>query len=96
MPALTIVAHITAKPDAIDFVKAELEKLIAPTHAEEACIQYDLHQDNENPAHFMFFENWDSRELWQVHMNTPHLQNFVAVTEGKLEGLTIHEMTRIG
>ncbi|MEO1610025.1 MAG: antibiotic biosynthesis monooxygenase, partial [Pseudomonadota bacterium] len=26
----------------------------------------DLHQDNENPAHFMFYENWESRELWQM------------------------------
>ncbi|WP_416383486.1 putative quinol monooxygenase [Psychrobacter sp. 28M-43] len=27
------------------------------------CINYDLHQDNKNPAHFIFYENWASREL---------------------------------
>jgi quinol monooxygenase YgiN len=52
-----------------DFRRAE--KLIPITRAEEGCIQYDLHQDNEEPAHFLFYENWASRELWQIHMNSP-------------------------
>jgi len=53
--ALTIVATIEAKPDKIDLVKAELQKLIAPTLKEAGCIQYDLHQDNQNPAFFLIF-----------------------------------------
>ena len=73
MAKLTLVANITAKADKIDLVKAELEKLIDITRAEEGCLQYDLHQDNENPAHFMFYENWESRELWQAHMSAQHL-----------------------
>ncbi len=47
MSKLTIVAHITAKADKIEQVKAELEKLIAPTCEEEGCLQYDLHQDRD-------------------------------------------------
>ncbi len=54
MAQLTIVANITAKSDQIDLVKSELEKLIDITLAEEGCLQYDLHQDNENPSHFFF------------------------------------------
>jgi quinol monooxygenase YgiN len=56
MAKLTIVANIKAKADQIDLVKAELEKLIDITRAEEGCINYNLHQDNEKPAHFMFYE----------------------------------------
>ena len=63
MSKLTIVANITAKSDKIELVKAELEKLIPITRAEEGCINYDLHQDKGNPAHFLFYENWESREL---------------------------------
>jgi len=92
---LTIVAHITAKPDAIELVKAELEKLIDITRAEEGCLQYDLHRDNENPAHFMFYENWESRELWQAHMNNQHLKDFMAATDGAIDALTIHEMSHL-
>ena len=94
MPNLTIVAHIIAKADKIEPVKAELLKLIAPSREDQGCVQYDFHQDNENPAHFMFYENWESRELWQEHMATAHLAEFKAATDGMLENLTLHEMTK--
>ena len=64
---LTIVGKIEANADKVDFVKAELLKLIPITLKEAGCIQYDLHQDNDNPAVFLFYENWESRELWQTH-----------------------------
>ena len=96
MSKLTIVAHITAKPDKIELVKAELEKLIETTRSEDGCLQYDLHQDNERPAHFMFYENWESRDLWQAHMNTPHLAAYMKATEGAVAEFTLNEMTRIG
>ncbi|MDF1861239.1 MAG: putative quinol monooxygenase [Verrucomicrobiales bacterium] len=95
MSKLTIVANIFARPDQVDLVKSELEKLIAPTLAEEGCLQYDLHQDNEDPAHFLFFENWESRELWLVHMEQPHLKEYMAATEGAVENFTLHEMTHV-
>jgi len=96
MAKLTIVANIHARADKIELVKAELQKLIATTRAEDGCLQYDLHQDNEDPAHFLFYENWESRELWQVHMNAPHLTAYIAATEGAVEKFTLNEMTVVG
>ncbi|MEO0956785.1 MAG: putative quinol monooxygenase [Pseudomonadota bacterium] len=96
MAKLTIVANIKANPDKIDLVKAELMKLIPITRAEAGCINYDLHQDNENPAHFMFYENWESRELWQTHMSAPHLAAYMDATDGAVEEFTLNEMTVIG
>lgn len=95
MKKLTIVANIVAKADHIDRVKAELEKLIVITRAEEGCLQYDLHQDNENAAHFLFYENWESHELWQKHMGAQHLKDYMAATEGAVEMFTLNEMTRL-
>ncbi|MFW2367809.1 MAG: putative quinol monooxygenase [Desulforhopalus sp.] len=95
MAKLTIVANIKTKADKIDLVKTELLKLIDITRAEEGCINYDLHQDNENPAHFLFYENWDSRELWQAHMGNKHLAEYMAATEGAVEEFTLNEMTQI-
>jgi len=96
MAKLTITGNVLVNPDKIELVKAELEKLIPITRKEAGCIQYDLHQDNENPAYFMFYENWESRELWQTHMNAPHLAAFMAATDGAIEKFWIHEMTHIG
>ena len=72
-----------------------MEKLLPVTRAEEGCLQYDLHVDNNNPSHFMFYEVWESRELWQVHMNAPHLKDYIAATDGMLEKFGVSEMTLV-
>lgn len=95
MPKLTIVANIIARSGKEDLVKSELAKLVETTRAEQGCIQYDLHQDNTNPAHFLFFENWASRDQWQTHMNAPHLAAYIAATDGAVESFTLNEMTKI-
>ncbi|MFK8101169.1 MAG: putative quinol monooxygenase [Saprospiraceae bacterium] len=93
---LTIVAKILAKEEKRELVKSALLKLISTTRAEKGCINYDLHQDNENPNLFLFYENWESRELWQVHMNNDHLAQYMKVTDGAVEEFTLNEMTIIG
>lgn len=93
MSKLTIIAHITAKPGQIDLVKSELLKLIEPTRAEQGCMDYVLHQDNQNPEHFMFYENWETRDLWLIHMETQHLKDYLSATEGAVAEFTLHEMT---
>ena len=96
MTKLTIVANIKAKPEKATLVKAELLKLIESTRLEQGCINYDLHQDNDNPAHFMFYENWQTRELWQAHMSNERLKAFVSATEGAVDEFIVNEMTVIG
>ncbi|HDM8201147.1 TPA: antibiotic biosynthesis monooxygenase [Vibrio harveyi] len=95
MAKLTIVANIIAKADQVELVKAELLKLIDVTRAEKGCINYDLHQDNENPAHFTFYENWESRELWRKHMDNAHLAQYMKATEGAVDTFTLNEMSHI-
>ncbi len=95
MANLTIVARIEANNDRINLVKSELLKLIEPTLKETGCIQYDLHQDNENPAVFLFYEIWKNRELWQEHMNNTPLAAFMKATEDAIAAFTVNEMTKI-
>ena len=40
----------------------------------------------------MFYENWESRELWQTHMNAPHLAAYMAATDGAVEQFILNEM----
>lgn len=90
---LTIVARIEANADNVELVKAELLKLIEPTRQEAGCLQYDLHQDNDHAEVFVFYENWESRELWQQHMNNAHLAEYMKTTEGAVASFTLNEMT---
>lgn len=92
---LTIVARILAKEEKRELVKSELLRLIDVTRAEEGCINYDLHQDNENPNFFMFYENWENRDLWQTHMGNAHLSEYLKATEGAVEEFIVQEMTHI-
>lgn len=92
---LTIVARILAKEEHQALVKSELLKLIEITRKEEGCIRYDLHQDNENSNLFLFYENWESRELWQIHMNNDHLKAYLEATEGAVEEFVLNEMTKL-
>ncbi|WP_299016594.1 putative quinol monooxygenase [uncultured Polaribacter sp.] len=92
---LTIVAKILAKPEKRALVKSELLKLIDITRAEKGCINYDLHQDNENENLFLFYETWENRTLWQNHMKNEHLAEYVKATDGAVADFTLHEMSLI-
>lgn len=92
---LTILAQITAADGKEDLVRSELQKLVDITRAEKGCIQYDLHMDNDTPGFFVFFERWESRELWQNHMNASHLADYMQATEGSVTNFVLNEMTKI-
>lgn len=73
---LTVIAHLVAKPDKIEETKKFLMGLVHPTRKEPGTIEYHLHQDNDNPAEFTFYENWTTRGEWDKHMKLPHLEEF--------------------
>ena len=95
MSKLTVIANIIAKEDKVDLVKAELIKLIDKTRVEEGCINYDLHQDNSNPAHFVFHENWESEAALDTHLASAHIADYIAAVEGAVETFAINRMTHI-
>jgi quinol monooxygenase YgiN len=75
---VTVFALIKAKPGMEETVKKELLALVGPTRAEEGCINYDLHQSIDQSGHYRFYENWTSKELLDRHLQSAHVQRFVA------------------
>ncbi len=73
---VTVVARFKAKPGKEEMLKKELVELLEPSRADEGCINYDLHQGIEDPGLFIFYENWQSRELLKKHSVNPHLVAF--------------------
>lgn len=71
---VTVIANIRAKPDMEHEVKKALLGLRGPTRAEKGCINYDLHQSPDDPALFLFHENWASKSDLDAHSQSPHLQ----------------------
>ena len=78
---VTVVARIKAKPGMEQKVKEELLKLLAPTHAESGCINFDMHQALQDEAQFLFHENWTSEADLREHLATPHISSWIAQSE---------------
>jgi len=93
---LTVVARIESKPDCVEQVKQALLAAVAPTHAESACINYDLHQSIDDPCVFVFHENWTSKAALDAHLATPHLAKLRAVLEPLVaEAVSIEMLTML-
>ncbi|MFN3324950.1 MAG: putative quinol monooxygenase [Bryobacteraceae bacterium] len=73
---LTVVADLVAKPGKEEDLKRQLLALVDPTRREEGCVQYDLHQSTDEPARFVFYENWTSRGALDRHLQSAHITAF--------------------
>jgi len=76
--SLTVVARIKAKPGKEDQVRQELLSLVGPSRKDVGCLNYDLHQALDNPAMFLFHENWTSEAHLEQHLQKPDLQAALA------------------
>lgn len=92
---LTIVARIKSKPGQENALAAELNKLVAPTLVEAGCLQYDMHRDREDTGNFLFFENWETEEMWQAHMESPQLKAYRAVADDLVEIFELFQMEKV-
>ena len=81
---VTVIARIKAKTGEVQRVKEELLKLLAPTRAENGCINFDMHQGATDQSQFLFHENWTSKATLEAHFETPHIKNWLRVAEGLL------------
>ena len=95
MSTVTVVAKIVAKEEAIESVKTELLKMILPTRQEPGCLEYRLHQDNQAPAVFLFYENWESMSCLEQHLNSPHYKNYAAAVQNLITDKVVHKMTEL-
>jgi quinol monooxygenase YgiN len=93
---VTVIAHMRAKPGSEQDLRNALEALIHPTSQEEGYVNYDLHQGIEDPSLFYLYENWESVDTHETHMNTPHLEDFASKLDKLLDGeLTVVRVHRI-
>ena len=95
MSAITVVAKIVANQDAIEPVKVELLKMIAPTRQEPGCREYRLHQDSQDPAVFLFYENWDNTSCLEQHLNSAHYRSYATTVADLIADKVVHKMTEI-
>jgi quinol monooxygenase YgiN len=95
MSQVTVVAQVVARKGAVESVRNELLKLVAPTRGEEGCIEYRLQQDRDDPTVFIFYENWESEACLTSHMESDHFKAYVCAVDGLLAEKTVRRLTMI-
>ena len=83
---LTIIAKLRAKAGIESRVRETFGALRTPTHKEDGCVYYELHQSLENPREFVFYENWTSAAHLDAHLKTPHVQAAFQIAPEFLDG----------
>ena len=81
---VVVLARVRAREGFEAEVERELLLLVAPSRAEEGCVNYDLHRSTDSPALFMFHETWSSRADLDKHISQPSMDAFDERTEGML------------
>ncbi len=59
-------------------MRQELLSLVVPSRKDAGCLNYDLHQAQDDPALFLFHENWASKAHLDQHLRKPDLQAVLA------------------
>lgn len=85
---ITIVAKLQAASGKEDELKAALIKMVAAVKANEAGAvpTYSLHVAKDDPATFLFYEQYASAEAQEAHGKTPHMAELGASLRGLLTG----------
>ena len=74
---VTVVARLYAKPGKEDELEALLkEQAAAVRRAEPECLVYRPHRSSKEGGVFLFYEQYRSREGFDLHRNAPHLAAF--------------------
>lgn len=84
--SIYLTAIVKSKEGASDAMKPLLQKLVVESRKENACLQYDLHQDHGNRNVFIFHEIWESHAGWDLHNAQPHIARFIADSADIIEG----------
>ncbi len=73
---LAVNAHLVARTGCEDQLKVRLEQLVRECFDHKGLLTYRLHQDYKNSAHFVFYEQFESREAFDRHMDSKELKSF--------------------
>lgn len=75
---LSLVAFLHARPGQEQELGRRLLALVEHSRAEAGCINYDVHQSDQDPALFVMYENWTSRAALDLHFTMPYMRDIVA------------------
>lgn len=93
---ITVIARIKAKSEKLEQVIELMQNLVHHTRQEEGCLNYDFHQDLEDPTLFYMHENWTSGDALKAHFEMPYMKEaFAAAPDLMAEPVEIRRLRMI-
>ena len=74
---MKLIAKRLIKEGNFDEVVKLYMQLVTPTRKEEGCISYELFQDEKNNRLVAVIEEWQNKEAFEKHLNTPHFTSLI-------------------
>ena len=85
----TVVAKLYPKPGREDEIQAILiQQAAAVLKAEKDCLAYRAHRSATQPTVFLFYEQYRTKEAFDVHRTAAHLAAFRERHKGLLDNPT--------
>ena len=92
---LTVI--IKSKSEYRDELELILLDLVENSKKEAACLQYDLHQNIDDPNVFIFHEVWKNKEGLELHHKQSYSLKFKEASELFLEEkMKVYMTSRLG
>ena len=92
---LVVVAIIVAHEGKGDAVREALSTLVPLAKTEPGYVRYDLHQSNDRPEEFLFYEIWEDENALDVHNKTEAMKAFGAMNGHLFKSVVLDKYTRI-
>ena len=73
MAEVLVIARFVARKGKEDELRALLQSMLTPTHAEPGCKLYELYESDAR-GRFYLDEVWESQAALDQHMATPHFK----------------------
>jgi quinol monooxygenase YgiN len=80
MLMVTVVAQYQVKAGEGDRVADALAPHIAATRAEPGCVTFVAYRADDDPDHFLLYEQYVDEAAFQEHRRTPHFAEYVEGT----------------
>jgi quinol monooxygenase YgiN len=73
MAEVRVIARFMARKEKEDQLRALLQSMLAPTHAEPGCKEYELYE-SDSTGRFYLYEQWESQAALDQHAASPHFR----------------------
>ena len=70
---VTCVFHVNA--ESVEKMKAVIDSVYEKSLKEKGCLEYRWYQSENDPADFLLFMTWVSKEAFEKHVKTEHVSN---------------------